>query len=171
MQAFVGSSFVAMNTVIKPIKRSKFLAPLSREHHDDLLFSWKIHRGLAMGIKLDRIIRYCNWFYESHLKIHFMKEETALSRIISMEHPMMFRMLEDHEAIRMKLNMLNEVPTPGRLEHLARFISRHVRFEEREMFHLIEAIANQDQLKKLYSDLISSSTSKEEWNDEFWIST
>ena len=34
---------------IKPLKRSKELAPLSREHHDGLLFAWKIKQGLANG--------------------------------------------------------------------------------------------------------------------------
>ena len=158
-----------MNTVTKPIKRSRYLAPLSREHHDDLLFSWKIHRGLAMSISLERIMRYCNWFYELHLRDHFRKEERALSKILPIEHPMMVKMFEDHEVIKLRLKILNEAPTADGLERLAKFLSGHVRFEEREMFNFIENIATLDQLNELLYDLTSTPRSRLEWIDEFWI--
>ena len=160
-----------MNTLTKPIKRSKYLVPLSREHHDGLLFSWKIHRGLALGIELERITHYCNWFYETHLKAHFRKEEYGLSKIISIDDPMMVRMLKDHEAIKMKLNILNEGATASRLEHLAQFLGRHVRFEERELFNYIESMATTDQLKELFCDLNDAYCARQEWSDEFWISS
>jgi hypothetical protein len=160
-----------MNTIRKPIKRSKYLAPLSREHHNDLLFSWKIHRGLAIGIAPDRIARYCNWFYESHLKDHFIKEEKGLSNILAFDHPMMLKMLAEHEAIIMCLNVLHVSPTVDKLEQLAQMVSSHVRFEEREMFNHIEAVASVDQLKGFFEAISVPAPSRQEWSDEFWISS
>ena len=39
---------------IKPIKRSKQLAPLSREHHDGLMYVWKIREVLLPSAVLYR---------------------------------------------------------------------------------------------------------------------
>ena len=40
----------------KPIKRSKELVPLSKEHHEGLLFAWKIKQGLQNGIGIEAML-------------------------------------------------------------------------------------------------------------------
>jgi len=60
---------------IKPIKRSKELAPLSREHHDGLLFAWKIKQGLANKTSIATLCSYTRWFWTNHMKPHFKDEE------------------------------------------------------------------------------------------------
>ncbi len=42
----------------KPQKRHIALQPLSREHHQGLLLSWKIRKGLSRKIEFDRIQNY-----------------------------------------------------------------------------------------------------------------
>ena len=54
-----------MEQNLKPLKRSQYLAPLSREHHETLLFTWKIKQGLSLKIELDRIVSFCNWFLKT----------------------------------------------------------------------------------------------------------
>ena len=47
-----------MKPEAKPIKRSKQLSPLSREHHDGLLFAWKIRQGFENGTPLEEMRKY-----------------------------------------------------------------------------------------------------------------
>ena len=127
-----------MSTKTKPIKRSKELAPLSRDHHEALLFVWKIKQGIKSGTSTETIAADCNWFFENKLKAHFKIEEDQLSKILPLEHPMMFKMMDDHKAIENKIKLLNEFPSVYGLERLAQIIMYHVRFEERELFNEIE---------------------------------
>ena len=60
---------------VKPIKRHKAIQPLSREHHQGLLLSWKIRTGLSKGVSTDRIKTYADWFYKTYLIPHFEEEE------------------------------------------------------------------------------------------------
>ena len=65
-----------MNTD-KPIQRSEYLKPLSREHHHGLLLCWKIKTGFSKGVELKRIKSYSDWFYKTHLKPHFELEDKS----------------------------------------------------------------------------------------------
>ncbi|MEO5946621.1 MAG: hypothetical protein ABIP79_07360, partial [Chitinophagaceae bacterium] len=60
-----------MKPETKPIKRSKQLTPLSREHHDGLLFAWKIRQGLENETPLEQLRKYTMWFWQQHIKPHF----------------------------------------------------------------------------------------------------
>ena len=127
-----------MTTAIKPIKRSKELVPLSRDHHEALSFVWKIKQGIRSGISTDSIAADCNWFFQNKLKDHFRTEEEEFSKIMPLDHPMMVKMLDDHRAIENKIKQLNEFPSVYGLERLAQIITYYVRYEERELFNEIE---------------------------------
>jgi len=58
----------------KPIKRSPQLAPLSREHHDGLMFVWNLRQGLKNGTSNDELRKYILWFWTNHIKPHFFQE-------------------------------------------------------------------------------------------------
>ncbi|MBK8139946.1 MAG: hypothetical protein IPK57_02320 [Chitinophagaceae bacterium] len=62
---------------IKPIKRSSQLAPLSREHHDGLLFAWKIKQGLDNKTPLDKLRKYSLWYWQQHIKPHFSRKKNT----------------------------------------------------------------------------------------------
>jgi hypothetical protein len=64
---------------IAPIKRDKALQEVSREHHHGLLLCWKIRKGFSKGIEPERIKRYADWFYKTHLISHFEVEENTFS--------------------------------------------------------------------------------------------
>jgi hemerythrin-like domain-containing protein len=157
-----------METILKPLKRSTYLAPLSREHHETLLFTWKIKQGLNLKIDLERIISFCNWFFENHMKDHFKKEESALTKILPANDVMIERMVDDHEAIKEKIIDLNKWPTDDGLTRLAQIINYHVRFEERQLFEHIERTATEEHLKTLVTDL-EDNRQPAKWNDEFWL--
>src|SRR4029078_13416586 len=128
----------------RPIKRSKQLAPLSREHHETLLFTWKIRQGIKYGVSNKLIVEYCNWFWQIELKGHFKKEEAVLGMILPPDHPMMAKMLDDHQAIETQIRQLSAYASEFGLERLGQVISDHVRYEERMLFNYVERIATSD---------------------------
>lgn len=158
-----------MASTLKPIKRSEFLRPLSREHHDGLLFSWKIRQGIKRGVAPRRMADFCLWSWINHFASHFKKEEDELLQIISKHHPMMEKMLEEHEGIEFKIQLIQKRAEYEGLERLARIIDLHIRFEERVLFPFIETIASASQLEMLGAHLEETENEKETYSDEFWL--
>jgi hypothetical protein len=155
-----------------PIRRSKELAPLSREHHEGLLFVFKIRQGIKLGIPEARIAQFCAWSLDSHFDLHFKKEEILLAPVLGETHPMMVQMLEEHKTIRKRFAGINENADDAALERLAKSIHDHIRFEEfeeRKLFPLIEQTASPEQLTVTGQSLAATSQACEPWTDEFWI--
>lgn len=158
-----------MATKITPIKRSEFLKPLSREHHDGLLFGWKIKQGIKKEIAPRRMADFCLWSWENHFKSHFKKEEDELLQIISAHHPMMEKMLEEHEGIEFKIGLIQKRPEYEGLERLVRILDLHIRYEERVLFPFIETIASASQLEHMGAHLHEGENEKAIYHDEFWL--
>src|SRR5687768_11216171 len=93
---------------IKPIKRSKELSPLSHDHHEGLMLVWKIRKGLKHGIATERIAAYCHWFWDNHLAGHFQREEDLLPTVLPKDHPLLCRMMEEHDVIQRRVNGLRD---------------------------------------------------------------
>jgi len=72
----------------QPIKRSRSLAPLSRDHHDGLLLCWKIREGIRKAIEADRIRRYVAYCLEQQLALHFIEEEEVVFAVLAEDDPM-----------------------------------------------------------------------------------
>jgi hypothetical protein len=157
-----------MKSIITPIKRSVQLVPLSQEHHEGLLFAWKINQGIKNGVSNDIIVSYCNWFWENHLQDHFNKEEKAFTWILGTDQPLIVKMLDDHEAIRAKLTELNEAPSEAGLERLAQIITYHTRFEERELYNYIQEVATEEQLNLIAEAVAEKNERVDEWKYAFW---
>ena len=154
---------------IKPIKRSKELAPLSREHHDGLLFAWKIKQGLANGTPVETLCNYTRWFWTNHLKSHFKNEETVLVRFLPADNSLVLQMFKDHEQIRDLIISIDKEPGSNSLKLLADFVNNHIRFEERELFVYAEKTLTQEQLNEIYKELPHDLNCETEWKDEFWV--
>ena len=153
----------------KPIKRSKELAPLSREHHDGLLFVWKIRQGLANNTSLARMCNYSKWFWTNHIKPHFKDEEKVLIQYLPADNPMVMQMIDEHKQIRDMILTLDREPEKKLLEQLADFLNYHIRFEERELFVYAEKTLTAEQLNSIYQQLASEPFCDTEWKDEFWM--
>ncbi|HZF66285.1 MAG TPA: hemerythrin domain-containing protein [Chitinophagaceae bacterium] len=151
-----------------PLKRSRELSAFSREHHEGLLFVWKIRQGIRNLVSPRRIAAYCQWFCKKHLEKHMQQEEAMLTSILSNEHPMMQKMFDEHEAIRVKIASLEDYLSNKHLARLADVVEYHIRFEERELFQLIEQIATSDQLRSIEEQLRTGNEYEEQWQDNFW---
>ena len=158
-----------MNKTYNPIKRSRQLSGLSRDHHDSLLFVWKIKQGIIYGIAAERIARYCEWFWSNHLKAHFRMEEDGFSKLLPPDDVLLNTMVEDHEAIRAKMEQVIDDPSYYSLKRLAQIIYYHIRFEERSLFSHAEETTSAKALEEAMHFLGHGNHKKTEWQDEFWI--
>lgn len=157
----------------KPIKRSKELAPLSREHHDGLLFAWKIKQGLANDTPPETIVAYTRWFWSNHIKPHFKDEEKVLVKFLPADNPLVRQMFKEHAQIRDLVISLDKEPNANTLQLLAEFITNHIRFEERQLFDYAEQVLTPEQLNEIFNELPNDPHCNTDpqaivWTDEFW---
>ena len=151
----------------KPLKRHEALKPLSRDHHQGLLLCWKIREGLIKGIAHERIKSYTDFFYSSQLKPHFKFEEEEVFPLLGEEHPMIIRALKEHHRLEslFKAEANHENFTSIELE-----LNRHIRFEERQLFMVLQESISEEQLQKISTKEEEVITpNPDDWNDKFWL--
>ena len=149
----------------KPIKRHQSLQPISREHHQGLLLSWKIREGLKRNITPERIKTYTDWFWETHLKSHFEFEEAYIFPLLGNEHKLIKRALREHRRLKRLFTAANKVDI--NLSSKEEELIAHIRFEERILFKDIEKVASEEQLIIIENE--HSKIKAKNWEDEFWI--
>jgi len=154
---------------VKPIKRSKQLTPLSHEHHDGLLFVWKLRQGLQHNASINKMREYAVWYWHNHIKPHFYQEEKILLPYMPADHPMANRLKKEHENIRELMLNLDKEADYTTFNLLADLINDHIRFEERELFNYLEQILSIEQLDSIFKELGEHPVSCDEWKDEFWV--
>ena len=142
------------------MKRHKSLFPLSHDHQ----------HGLALALKLkypkkplssspeDEISLLKNELadkYENVLRKHFSKEEQYLVPGFE-ENDLMKQMLEEHKKLEELYNKIVKdtegwTPTEQRdkLNLFGELLDLHIRFEERELFPMIEKSLSEEQLEEL----------------------
>lgn len=161
-----------MKEVRTPIKRSKALVALSREHHEGLLLSWKIREGCRKDIAVQRISDYTVHFYNNFLAPHFVQEENILFSVLPANDSLIMEAISQHEALRKLINILKEESQQD-TRYLLAFadeLDKHIRFEERELFGYIESKLSAEQLLALTDRLnkIEDKHTAPEWTDNFW---
>ena len=159
-----------MKEETNPIKRSVQLAPLSREHHDGLLFAWKIKQGMENNTPLEMLRKYSMWYWRHHIKPHFYQEEKILIPHMPADHPMAIRLKEEHDHIRELVLGLDEQADKRSLKILCDLLNHHIRFEERELFVYLENLLSTEKLDEVYKELEKHPLKSEEWKEEeFWV--
>ncbi|MFZ9388128.1 MAG: hemerythrin domain-containing protein [Chitinophagaceae bacterium] len=159
-----------MKEETKPIKRSEQLAPLSREHHDGLLFAWKIKQGLENKTPLETLAQYTLWFWRHHIKPHFYQEEKILGKHFPEGNPMAARMKDEHDHIRELVLGLDDQADKRSLQILCDLLNQHIRFEERELFVFLEQLLPPSTLDEIYRELEEHPLKDETWTGgDFWV--
>jgi hypothetical protein len=128
----------------KPIKRSEFLQPLSREHHHGLLFCWKIRAGIKKDVEVSRIKKYADWFYENYLIPHFEVEEKYVFTILGNKNEFIKKAVSEHRSLKRLFESTTEFQKNIGL--ISEELIDHIRFEERILFGEIQKIATAEQL-------------------------
>lgn len=153
-----------------PIKRSKAIAELSRDHHFVLLLVWKIREGLRKTIEPERITRYILYFFDTELFRHLKDEEKYLYDIIPSDNEIKIRAEVERKKIYAMLEYLRNNPADAdTLRNYAEILEKHVRFEERELFDFFQHNASEADLLKISTALQAREHEDESiWEDAFW---
>lgn len=122
------------------MKRAEALQPLSRDHLQSLLAAKRLRDATDGGTAARDFLD----FWETQGRHHFRVEEEVLLPGWALHCPVdrvaVARMLEEHLAIRRgALRAAGTEASLDELGKLGRLLHDHVRFEERELFPMIEA--------------------------------
>jgi hypothetical protein len=149
----------------KPIKRSEFLKPLSKEHHHGLLFCWKIRAGIKKNVEISRIKMYADWFYQNYLIPHFEVEEKYIFIILGSENELIKKAVSEHRRLKRLFESTTEIQKT--LNLIEEELESHIRFEERILFGEIQKSATAEQLQSIQ---VNHSDEKfvDNLTDPFW---
>lgn len=155
-----------------PLKRHTALVPLSQDHHGGLLLVWKIRQGLKTGVDGGRLIDYIKYYAENHLEPHFLIEEELVFSYLGKNDSMRMQAEEEHMLLRSQIRKL--VDRSGVLEdelnHFAKTLEAHIRFEERKLFQHMQAELMDKDLAEMESAVTKVHEKyQENWEDEFWV--
>ncbi|RYZ62650.1 MAG: hemerythrin domain-containing protein [Chitinophagaceae bacterium] len=155
----------------KPIKRSQYILPLSKDHHFTLLFCWKIRQGLKHEVEAERIKNYVAHFWEHDMQPHFREEEEILFAPVKKDEKVV-RAQNDHRQIEGQVESVLQASVEEAVEKLtllADTVDAHIRYEERELFSYLESSLTQVQLEEIGRKLNQESPLKDDYTDEFWL--
>ena len=134
------------------MKRSAALAALSRDHHHALEAALRLKRADA-GTLADAVSRF-EEFFASRGAHHFDVEEEVLLPALPASDPewsrLTARVLAEHADLRARGAAIGSVEEA---HELGARLTDHVRFEERELFELLEERLGEDGLRELATKL------------------
>ncbi len=131
-----------------PIKRSEELQPLSRQHHNGLLFCLLLQKGIKKQADLEVMKEFIQSFWYKDLHHHFDLEENYLIPLSRQYHNLqnaLERMVNEHYQLKNIINENSLNISYESIEELRRNLDAHIRFEERELFPLIEQTISEQQ--------------------------
>lgn len=125
------------------MKRDRALVPLSHDHHHALAAARRLR--LARDEDLSAEAGAFSRFFATESVRHFREEEERLFPLVA-EHdearPFVVRALLEHQQLHALAGRLGSGKAAAR--DLAELLEAHVRFEERELFPLIERLVGAD---------------------------
>lgn len=134
------------------MKRSPQLAPLSRDHHVALEHALKLRRGSEHD--LGGVVAAFLAFLVTDGRAHFAQEEQLLAPEVPDDRAELARrMYAEHEEILRRAEALGRRNDVASARELGELLGRHVRFEERELFPLLESRLPRRRLLELGRDL------------------
>ncbi|MEM8521631.1 hemerythrin domain-containing protein [Flavobacterium sp. PL12] len=149
----------------RPLKRAIELQPLSHDHHHGLQLCWKIRTGFSRKIELERIKKYADWFFVTHLEPHFELEENYIFTVLDSSNELVKQALTDHRRLKRLFSQTSDLEKAlGRIEEE---LEKHIRFEERVLFPEIQSEATELQLSKI-SEIHTHEVFVENLEDVFW---
>jgi hemerythrin-like domain-containing protein len=129
------------------MKRHKSLAVLSSDHHKGLNMVKLLKSAVGLPIsEISNIYKKFKEFFETELTEHFSEEEAFLVPPLG-NIDLIKRMCEEHKAMKEMFNKLSTSEHIGSsLAELGKLLENHIRFEERELFGMIENTLTEEEL-------------------------
>ncbi|MGY0039395.1 hemerythrin domain-containing protein [Pedobacter sp. NJ-S-72] len=126
---------------------------------------------IELNIAPARLRAYLNYFWEGHLKNHFLNEDVLLFNMI--DEPVCVQAKNDHIAISTQIENLNTFAKDdlSAYKRFADLLSNHIRFEERIAFPYLEEKLSDAKLHGVSHFLEKDHIDdfRDEYSDEFWI--
>lgn len=124
------------------MKRSEALASLSRDHHTALVHALQLRRATDSDVAATAAVFLAFLLGEGGR--HFELEESVLlPELPGAAAPLGDRVLEEHARIRAGAAELGATLDLGAAHVLGELLADHVRFEERELFAVLEALPDE----------------------------
>jgi hemerythrin-like domain-containing protein len=152
-----------------PIKRSAELTPLSHDHHEALLFVFRLRQGLKNGTDIKVLANFVQWFWEKHMQEHFREEEQILAPHLPANNPLLQQMMDEHQEIEALIHINESIRDSSLLTRFADTLHDHVRFEERTLFPYAEQHIPAQSLELIRQELVKTERSCEKYFPEFWV--
>lgn len=151
------------------MKRNENLKTLSWEHHDGLVASFRLKLGLKKSANPEEMVKYIFHIWESNLEHHFWQEEQTLLNL-RIEPKYIQQMKSEHERFRRLIeNLKEDSKNINIIEEFAELLNKHIRFEERTLYPLVEKEIDSDKLNEIGKFLKEQHIDTcEVWNNEFW---
>jgi hemerythrin-like domain-containing protein len=134
------------------MKRQKYLASLSSDHHHGLRIAKLLKSAKdASGAEQENIKNKLTGFFKNELKKHFEEEESFLVPPLK-DNPLIMQMCEEHKKLNELFNLITASKADELKEKLISFgslLEAHIRFEERELFPMIEQTLSEEILTKI----------------------
>ena len=156
------------------MKRKKELLPLSWEHHDGLVFVFRLQQGIKNSAPVKDMREYILHTWDNALNHHFWQEEQSLNSVLEKTekgNELLHQMLEDHEHFKKEIEYLRseENPDTKRLLNFAERLNKHIRIEERDLFPFLEKTIEPAMLEQIGHFLIEHHEKPEKcWSETFW---
>jgi len=134
------------------VKRSPALVPLGHDHHHALEAALLLRRATDEDLAA-AIERFRGFWSEHGERRHFEIEEELLLPALAGDEQwdgMADRVRREHEEIRAQAE---KVGTVEDAHALGRLLNHHVRFEERELFELLESRLDAGELVRLGQEI------------------
>lgn len=123
------------------MKRHPSLTPLSHDHHHALVAARRLRLAADRGDDGSEAAAFSRFFAE-HSVPHFREEEELLFPLVvhfEEARPLVMQALLEHQQLHALARQVAGGAS-GPLRELAELLEAHVRFEERELFPLIERL-------------------------------
>lgn len=156
--------------VAKPIKRNAAIVEFSKDHHFALLLVWKIRTGLKKLVDPLRISRYVIHFYDTDLIHHFNDEEEILFTKLLVNNKQRVQAEREHRNINELIDELRlNLSDITLLMKFADYLEKHIRFEERELFHNLQQTISNAVLNEIALTVKTRYHEPDSiWPDIFW---
>jgi mannose-6-phosphate isomerase-like protein (cupin superfamily) len=129
------------------VKRHPALVPLSHDHHHGLVAAKRLRAG-AEDTDPAAAVRQFLRFFDEETARHFTQEEELLFPLLAdseeAREPLV-RVLLEHQRVRARVAELRSqveagAPVPERMVELSDDLETHIRYEERQLFPVIERL-------------------------------
>ena len=137
-----------------PIKRHPSLQSISRDHHEGLLISFKIEKGMSENVEASVMQKHIDWFFEKKLLPHFKIEEEFVFPVLGNEHELIRAALDQHAELVRLFGIADK--NYDTLKLIGELLDAHIRFEERILFNEIQAVATPEQLQLIEASHINA---------------